>query len=66
MALIAQARCEELGPQHFDYAFYAGKVASARFYLRNILPDLPAAREIIKHADTSAIELDEKALGVVL
>ena len=66
MALIAQARCEELGAQHFDYPFYAGKVASARFYLRNILPDLAATLEIIKHADTSAIELDEKALGVVL
>jgi len=66
MALIAQAKCDELGPDHFDYSFYSGKVASARFYLRNILPDLAATLEIIREADDSAITMDERALGVIL
>jgi len=65
MALPAQTKCEELGPDHFDYAFYSGKVASARFYLRNILPDLAATLEVIQGGDTSSLELDEKALGVI-
>jgi len=66
MALIAQDKCNEVGPDHFDYPFYAGKVASARYYLRNILPDLTATLEVIKNGDVSAIELDEKALGIII
>jgi len=66
MALIAQVKCNELGTDHYDYPFYSGKVASARFYLRNILPDLAATLEIVKNADTSAVSIDERALGVII
>lgn len=66
MALIAQAQCDILGAEHYDYAFYAGKVASARFYLRNILPDLSATLEIIREGDNSALIVDENSLGVIL
>jgi 3-(methylthio)propanoyl-CoA dehydrogenase len=59
MALIAQTKIDELGPDHFDYAFYAGKVASARFYIKNIMPDLAAFIEVCKNADTTAMDAEK-------
>ena len=59
MALIAQKKIDELGPDHYDYSFYAGKVASARFYVKNIMPDLAAFLEVCKNADSTCIEVSE-------
>ncbi|MEQ8201266.1 MAG: acyl-CoA dehydrogenase [Syntrophomonadaceae bacterium] len=56
-AVLAARRAEELGPDHYDYNFYNGKVASARFYLRNVVPDVWALAEIIIDGDTSAIDV---------
>jgi len=60
MALIAQKKIDELGQDHFDYAFYVGKVASARFYIANIMPDIAGFLEVCKNADTTAIEVPEE------
>jgi hypothetical protein len=59
MALIAQKKMDEIGGGHFDYAFYAGKVASARFYIKNIMPDLDAFLAVCKNADSTCIEVAE-------
>jgi 3-(methylthio)propanoyl-CoA dehydrogenase len=64
MAVIAQKKIDELGRDHFDYAFYAGKVASARFYIKNIMPDLAAFLEVCKNADTTAIDAEEEIFFV--
>ncbi|MGE5455022.1 MAG: acyl-CoA dehydrogenase [Methylocystaceae bacterium] len=64
MALLAQKQCEALGSEHFDYAFYAGKVASARFFIRNILPEIGAFLEVLKECDTTSVEVVEAALGL--
>ncbi len=63
-ALIAARQMEALGSDHFDYAFYNGKVAAARFFTRNILPEVAAVLSIIKDGDTSAIDVLEDALIV--
>lgn len=55
-ALIAEQRAGELGESHYDYEFYRGKVLSARYYLRNILPNVWATAEIIADGDTSVLE----------
>ncbi len=59
MALIAQNKLNELGKDHYDYAFYAGKVASARFYVKNTMPDLTAFLELVINADTTVLEVEE-------
>lgn len=64
MALIAQQKVNELGKEHFDYNFYQGKVASARFFIRNILPEIGSLVDIAREADRTAIEVDEAVLGI--
>ncbi len=63
-ALLAQNRLDELGSEHFDYAFYNGKVASARFYVRNIVPEIGTTLRIFKDGDTSAMDVVEEAFFV--
>lgn len=50
-ALIAQNKAEELGPDHHDYNFYYGKVLSARYYLRNVVPNVSLVARMVKDAD---------------
>ncbi len=55
--LIASKRAAELGPDHYDYDFYIGKVYSARYYLNNVVPQVWAIAEIVKEGDSSALEI---------
>ncbi|EHQ87936.1 acyl-CoA dehydrogenase [Desulfosporosinus youngiae] len=57
-ALAAQ---EKLAQGVGDTDFYKGKVYSAQFYLRNIVPDVMATAQIIKDYDTSAMDIPEGA-----
>jgi hypothetical protein len=60
-ALIAQKKVDENGPEHFDHPYYAGKVASAKFFCHNILPLVGSTLRIIKEGDTSVIEVPEES-----
>ena len=64
MALIAQQKIDELGSEHFDYAFYAGKVASARFFVKNIVPEIASLLEILNIGDASVLNLPEEIFFV--
>jgi len=44
-----------------DRAFYEGKIASASYFARNVLPELSAQRAIAENVDASIMELDEAA-----
>ncbi len=44
-----------------EVAFYEGKVASARFFTRSVLPKLTAERAIAEAMDNSLMEVDEAA-----
>nr|WP_282433071.1 acyl-CoA dehydrogenase C-terminal domain-containing protein [Desulfosporosinus meridiei] len=46
-----------MGSDHFDYKFYTGKVATAIYYLRNVVPNVWAVAEIVIDGDTSAIDV---------
>ncbi|MDH7479951.1 MAG: acyl-CoA dehydrogenase, partial [Syntrophomonadaceae bacterium] len=61
-ALLAQRKLEQLTGDHPDRHFYQGKIASARFYVRNIVPEIETAMKIILDGDTSALDLAEEAL----
>ncbi|NLV15600.1 MAG: acyl-CoA dehydrogenase [Syntrophomonadaceae bacterium] len=52
-ALIAKKRMDELGADHYDYNFYYGKFLSAKYYLRNVVPNVWATLELVKDGDTS-------------
>jgi len=55
--LVADKRAKEVGAEHFDYNFYSGKVATAKYYVRNVVPNVWAVAEIVIDADTSAIDV---------
>lgn len=63
-ALVATRRIDELGTGHHDYNYYAGKIAAARYFARNILPNVVMTAELIRNADQSAIDCPEEALVV--
>ncbi|HBV89142.1 MAG TPA: acyl-CoA dehydrogenase [Desulfosporosinus sp.] len=63
-ALIAQKQIAQLSPDHFDITFYKGKIASAKYYANNILPNVFITSEIIKDADLSSQECPEESLIV--
>ncbi|HBQ85222.1 MAG TPA: acyl-CoA dehydrogenase, partial [Syntrophomonas sp.] len=56
-ALLASQKLAELGEDHFDANFFKGKIASAKFYVMNIVPDVFATEKAMKVADTSAIDM---------
>jgi alkylation response protein AidB-like acyl-CoA dehydrogenase len=51
----------DAGASAKDQPFYQGKVGVARFFAKNVLPELGSRREIIESADNSIMELDESA-----
>jgi hypothetical protein len=61
--LIANAKLIEYGEDHFDTNFYQGKIASARFYIKNVLPQVATMRKLFEIGDTTAIDIDEDCLG---
>lgn len=56
-ALLADKKAKEVGAEHFDYKFYTGKVAAAKYYLRNVVPNVWAVAEIVIDGDTSALDV---------
>ena len=44
-----------------DAAFYAGKLAAARWYARNVLPGIAHARKLIEAGDLDLMELADDA-----
>ena len=59
-AEVAIARLDE-GVIGADKAFYEGKIASASFFARNVLPKLAGERAIAESIDDSVMQLDEAA-----
>jgi len=60
--LIAVKKLAELGDDHFDANFYKGKIASVKFYINNICPEVFGVLNAIKAQDTSMIDMPEDAL----
>jgi alkylation response protein AidB-like acyl-CoA dehydrogenase len=59
-ALVAQEALDA-GASGKDADFYTGKLASAHWFTRNVLPELTARRGIIEAADLSLMEIPESA-----
>ncbi|HZK84794.1 MAG TPA: acyl-CoA dehydrogenase C-terminal domain-containing protein, partial [Desulfosporosinus sp.] len=63
-AIVASKTLAGLADDHFDLDFYKGKVASARYYVNNSLPNIFTVSEVIKNADTTVLEVPEEVLIV--
>jgi alkylation response protein AidB-like acyl-CoA dehydrogenase len=60
-AEVALAALNGDGLTDADRAFYAGKVASARWFTANVLPRMASHREIMERTDLGVMELDDAA-----
>jgi len=47
-----------------EAAFYVGKVAAAKYFIRNVLPEVDAAAKAIKTEDLSVLEIPDEAFVV--
>jgi alkylation response protein AidB-like acyl-CoA dehydrogenase len=60
-ALLADEKLRDLGEGHFDADFYRGKVACARFYVLNVVPQVALLRRVIETGDMSALNIAEES-----
>jgi alkylation response protein AidB-like acyl-CoA dehydrogenase len=60
--LIARDTLKENKPLRADDIFYRGKIQTARYFCRSILPRVLARQRIVALADDSAIQISEEAL----
>ena len=58
-AILASAKLKELGDGHYDANFYKGKIASAKFYVMNHVPDIFGFEKSMKCGDRSSIDIPE-------
>ncbi|GAB2654380.1 acyl-CoA dehydrogenase [Saccharopolyspora gloriosae] len=49
----------DAGASAKDQSYYQGKVAVARFFAKNVLPELSSRRKVVENADNAIMELDE-------
>lgn len=60
-ASVAQVALDSGSASEDDKAFYTGKLAVARWFARNMLPELAARRAVIEAADLSLMDIPEAA-----
>ncbi len=63
-ALIARDKLTGAPPDSVEATFYTGKMASARYYVNNVLPQAFLATELIKSENDIVITCPEEALVV--
>jgi len=59
--LVAAKKLAEVGEDHYDATFYKSKIATARFYILNVVPEIFGIEAAIKAADFTAGEVPEEA-----
>jgi alkylation response protein AidB-like acyl-CoA dehydrogenase len=61
-AAIARKKLAELPADHFEVPFYSGKIASAKYYIKQVLPAAYMYTDLITSADTSVLECPIESL----
>ena len=61
-ALIAEAKLKGLGAEHHESPFYRSKAGTARYYLRNFVPNIMGRKHIFDLEDTTAADIAEDDL----
>ena len=55
--------CHALAKEDADAAFYTGKIAAARYFVKHVLPEVDAAVKAIRSEDLSMIKIPEEAFA---
>ncbi|MGE5381559.1 MAG: acyl-CoA dehydrogenase [Methylocystaceae bacterium] len=55
-AVIAAGHLREIASSHYDYHFYLGKTISARFFIRQILPQVGLIRQLVAAGDDTLVD----------
>lgn len=63
-ALIARKKLDELPDDHHDRNFYKGKIAAAKYYVNQVLPNAFMLTDVISKEDASVLECPEEALVI--
>jgi alkylation response protein AidB-like acyl-CoA dehydrogenase len=64
-AVVADAALAKTDAGHPDHAFYTGKVASALYYARNVLPGVEHKAHLLGEEDKSPLEIPDAAFATV-
>jgi alkylation response protein AidB-like acyl-CoA dehydrogenase len=64
-AVVADAAKSKTDAGHPDHAFYTGKVASALYFARNVLPGVEHKAALLADEDKSPIEIPDAAFATV-
>jgi hypothetical protein len=59
--LIARDKLAQVDAESSDAVFYKGKVETAKYFCRNILPNVFARHTVLQQEDTSAVDIPEDA-----
>ncbi|MDH5751350.1 MAG: acyl-CoA dehydrogenase [Deltaproteobacteria bacterium] len=63
-ANVAQQALDGVAADSQDAEFYKGKISTARYYLRNILPHGITALDVMMNDDLTALEISEKGFSL--
>ena len=61
-ALVAKQGMEKTSEGQRDRYFYEGKIAAAKFYVNNTVPNIFTRSRLMEMKDTSAVDVSEEAL----
>jgi alkylation response protein AidB-like acyl-CoA dehydrogenase len=64
-AVIAHEKAKTVAAGHPDAAFYAGKIAAAKYYARNLLPGVEEKARQLDAEDRTALEIADAAFATV-
>jgi alkylation response protein AidB-like acyl-CoA dehydrogenase len=64
-AVLAHEAGAKVPAEHPDKAFYAGKVAAARYYTKSVLPGVKSKAEMMQDEDRSPLEIADAAFATV-
>ena len=59
--VLAAEKLTVLGDDHYDANFYKGKIASSKFFVMNVVPDIFGVLKAMQNTDTSCIDLAEES-----
>ncbi len=62
-AIVALEKANEVGAEHYDFNFYIGKVLAAKYYLRNVVPNVSLVADLVKDGDRSALDIPLEAFN---
>jgi alkylation response protein AidB-like acyl-CoA dehydrogenase len=64
-AVLADEKAKSVAAGHPDVAFYAGKVAAAQYYARNVLPGVEEKARQLDAEDRTALDIADAAFATI-